>query len=131
MAQDGVPPAPFSKTWHEQAMKRALRYAAENGYDGIGWTPGEVQAERYDLSKQIDNVKAKVSKMADGELGAELVITGKNGEALGATGHNHRTKWQTISEKNWRIKYLLTENGQEKTAGKPMPALTSKSAARA
>ena len=31
------------------------------------------------------NVKAKVSKMADGELGAELVITGKNGEALGAT----------------------------------------------
>ena len=52
----GVPPAPFSKTWHEQAIKRALRYAAENGYDGIGWTTGEQQAERYDLSKQVDAV---------------------------------------------------------------------------
>ena len=51
-----VPDAPFKKTWPELLMKRMVRYAAENGYDGISWTPGEQQAERYDLSKQIDRV---------------------------------------------------------------------------
>ncbi len=51
-----VPDAPFKKTWHELAMKRMLRYAAEQGYDRIAWTTGEQQAERYDLSKQIDAI---------------------------------------------------------------------------
>lgn len=42
-----VPDAPFKKNWHELAMKRITRYAAENGYDAIAWTPGQVQAERW------------------------------------------------------------------------------------
>lgn len=49
----GVPIAPFSKTWHEFVFKRLLREAAEQGYQVIGWTTGEQQAERYDLSKHI------------------------------------------------------------------------------
>src|SRR4030067_163606 len=53
---DKVPDAPFKKTWPLLAIKRMVRYAAENGYDSIAWTPGEVQAERYDLSKQVDRV---------------------------------------------------------------------------
>lgn len=52
-----VPDAPFKKTWHELALKRMLRYATENGFDKIAWTTGEQQAERYDLSKQIDSVQ--------------------------------------------------------------------------
>lgn len=52
----GVPPAPFAKTWHELAFKRILRWAAENGYDRVGWTTGAQQAERYDLSKQIESI---------------------------------------------------------------------------
>jgi hypothetical protein len=51
-----VPDAPFKTTWPELAMKRMIRYAAENGYDKVAWTPGEVQAERYDLSKQISRI---------------------------------------------------------------------------
>jgi hypothetical protein len=51
-----VPAAPFAKTWHELAMKRVLRYAAENGYDKVAWTTGETQAARYDLSKQVKRV---------------------------------------------------------------------------
>jgi hypothetical protein len=54
--KSGVPDAPFKKTWPELLFKRMVRYAAENGYDGISWTPGEQQAERYDLSKQINRV---------------------------------------------------------------------------
>ena len=51
-----IPDAPFEKNWHELAMKRMLRYAAENGFDKIAWTTGEQQAERYDLSKTLDEI---------------------------------------------------------------------------
>jgi len=51
-----VPDAPFKTTWPELAFKRMIRYAAENGYEKIAWTPGEVQAERYDLSKHVSQV---------------------------------------------------------------------------
>src|SRR3990167_1249816 len=54
----GVPDAPFKKTWHELALRRMLRYAAENGYDYVSWTGGEKQAARYDLSKHVDVVHA-------------------------------------------------------------------------
>ena len=54
--EGAVPDAPFKKTWPELLLKRMMKYAAENGYDGISWTPGEQQAERYDLSKQVDAI---------------------------------------------------------------------------
>jgi hypothetical protein len=53
---EGVPDAPFKKSWHELALKRMIREAAEKGYDRLSWTPGEAQAARYDLSKQVDNI---------------------------------------------------------------------------
>jgi GGDEF domain-containing protein len=55
-AANAPPDAPFKKSWPELSMKRMIRYAAENGYDKIAWTTGEQQAERYDLSKQVDIV---------------------------------------------------------------------------
>ena len=51
-----VPPAPFEKNWHELALKRMLRYAAENGYDYVAWTTGDQQAERYDIGNEIDYI---------------------------------------------------------------------------
>lgn len=53
---NGVPRAPFEKNWHELAMKRMLRYAAENGYDKIAWTTGEQQADRYNLSNVVNHI---------------------------------------------------------------------------
>lgn len=52
-----VPDAPFEKNWSELAMKRMLRYAAENGYDKVAWTTGAQQAERYNMSKFVDNIR--------------------------------------------------------------------------
>jgi hypothetical protein len=52
----GVPDAPFKKSWHELALKRMIREAAEKGYDRLSWTPGEAQAARYDLSKSISDL---------------------------------------------------------------------------
>lgn len=52
----GVPEAPFEKNWSELAMKRMLRYAAENGFDKVAWTTGAQQAERYSLGHVIDDI---------------------------------------------------------------------------
>jgi len=60
-----VPNAPFKKTWPLLTIKRVVRYAAENGFDQIAWTPGEVQADRYDLSKQVSQVTYQ--KESDGK----------------------------------------------------------------
>ena len=54
--ESGIPEAPFEKNWHELAMKRMLRYAAENGYDVVAWTKGDQQAERYALSKVVSSI---------------------------------------------------------------------------
>ena len=51
-----IPAAPFEKNWHELAMKRMLRYAAENGYDYIAWTKGDQQAERYGLGGVVEDI---------------------------------------------------------------------------
>jgi hypothetical protein len=52
-----VPDAPFKTTWHELTLKRAIQEASENGYDQIAFTTGKTQAERYDLSKQVQNIE--------------------------------------------------------------------------
>ena len=51
-----IPDAPFEKNWPELAMKRMLRYAAENGYDYIAWTKGAQQAERYDIGAAVESI---------------------------------------------------------------------------
>lgn len=53
---NAIQDAPFKKTWHEFVLKKLIRYASENGYQKIAWTTGEQQAERYDLSKQVESV---------------------------------------------------------------------------
>jgi len=69
---------PFKKTgqWVNLALRRIMRYAAENGFDGIAWTPGNIQAERYDLSKQVDTIFHK--KNSDGTYHIEATPKGSN-----------------------------------------------------
>lgn len=51
-----VPSAPFKKTWHEFAMRRALQMAVEGGYDAIGWTIGDQQNARYGKERTVGGV---------------------------------------------------------------------------
>lgn len=53
-----IPDMPFKKTdqWAGLAIRRMIRWAVDEGYDAIAWTTGETQAERYDLSKVIDEL---------------------------------------------------------------------------
>ena len=64
-ALGGPPDAPFKTSWHELAMKRMIKYAADNGYDAIAWTKGETQAARYDLSKQVEYIDVEAVAEVD------------------------------------------------------------------
>jgi hypothetical protein len=61
-----VPDMPFKTTWPALLMKRAIRFAADNGYDKIAWATGAEQNARYDLEKHIDRIELTVSP---GEIG--------------------------------------------------------------
>ena len=54
--KDGVADAPFRKDWPLQLFKYALQKAVATGKEWIGWTTGETQVKRYDLSTKIDQI---------------------------------------------------------------------------
>lgn len=84
----GVPDAPFRTTWPELAMKRVIRYAAENGYDRVSWDTGATNAERYDLSKQISRIELEDN--SSGGIGRPKMEGPFSGGVLTAWDHNHR-----------------------------------------
>ena len=56
-SNQGVPDAPYKKDWHELAFKRFLMEGVNDpSVDRITWTSGDVQADRYDLSKHLSEV---------------------------------------------------------------------------
>jgi len=74
-----VPDAPFKTAWPELALKRMIRMAADEGKDRISWTPGEAQAARYDLSKQLDHVSYnEKTQTLVGEKGGRDVFRKQN-----------------------------------------------------
>ena len=75
----GVPDAPFKNTeqWAGLAMKRAMQMAAEGGYDRVAFTTGKQQANRYDLSKQVDNLLYEKNPNGTYRLSAQVQGQGK------------------------------------------------------
>jgi len=51
-----VPNAPFKDNWYQLGLKRAIKEAADTGMDRVYLTTGALQADRYDLSKHIDEL---------------------------------------------------------------------------
>ena len=76
--QMGTPDAPFRKDWSLQMFKRGLRDAVASGKEWIGWTTGETQAERYDLSQQVDYIDYRRVGPDKYDVG----VVGKNGSDL-------------------------------------------------
>jgi hypothetical protein len=72
-----VPNAPFKTTWSDLSMKRVIQMASEGGYDRIAFTTGKTQAERYDLSKQIDELL--VTKNPNGTFNLEATMPNGGG----------------------------------------------------
>lgn len=77
------PSAPFSKNWEELAIKRAIRYAAENGYDRVAWTTGQMQVERYNLAKQVDHIRT--TRKSDGTYEVSAISLDRSYEVLRET----------------------------------------------
>jgi hypothetical protein len=84
-ATNSVENAPYiGKTddWVDLGLKRALLEAAKGGQSGeyhkLAWSPGDVQADRYDLSKHIDDIGHK----NNGDGTYDLVARGKNGSIV-------------------------------------------------
>lgn len=64
---DGLPEAPFvgkTEAWVALALKRAIKMAVDGGYDAVALVNGQQSADRYDLSKQVDQIR--YIKNADG-----------------------------------------------------------------
>jgi hypothetical protein len=51
-----VPDAPFKEDWYQVALKRAMKYAADNDYDAVAIVGGKEQANRYKLSRKVDAI---------------------------------------------------------------------------
>ena len=56
----GPSTAPYvtnTQHWTDLALKHVLQEAAHGNYDGIVFSPGQAQADRYGLEKQVDSIK--------------------------------------------------------------------------
>jgi hypothetical protein len=74
----GLPKAPFvgdTKSWLSLALKRMIRWAVDGNFDRVAFTTGEQNAERYDLSKQIDRVD--YNKNDDGTYNLSAIKDGR------------------------------------------------------
>jgi len=108
---EGVPDAPFKKTWHEFVLKRMIRYAAENGYDRIAWTTGEQQAERYDLRKQVSEVL--YYKNFDGNYDVDVVTVNGQRKLLG----NNMTPAELEDQLGKDVAQRLIDKAEKEDAG--------------
>ena len=116
-----IPVAPFEKNWHELAMKRMLRLAAEEGYDYVAWTTGDQQAERYNLSRVIDEVEVRnigtnggkeVKLYNDGIVNFDFGVDGEGNVVTGV--HNGETLAEFVG-KEMATQIMEMEDGERKS----------------
>lgn len=87
-----VPDAPYRTTWHEFVLKRILRMAAEGGYDKVAWTTGQMQADRYNLSKDINYIEARKTSFDE----RYYLDTGTNGGMQIPQASGYKTEKEII-----------------------------------
>jgi len=70
------------------ALKRMIRWAADNGFDRLGWITGKDTAERYNLSKQVNSITL-VNYGSEGQT--KLLVHNKDADlVLAEVISNHR-----------------------------------------
>jgi hypothetical protein len=98
--KDAVPDAPFKDTWHQLALKRAIKEAVDKGYDRIGLTTGKRQIERY-----TDELRQNVSEI-NFQTGAKLTPA----ESAEIKAFRQQQTYMTGTEKQ-RYEYLSGKEG--------------------
>jgi hypothetical protein len=75
----GAPDMPYKGSkWQDLVMKRMIRWAADNGYDRLGWITGKDTAQRYNLKERVSSIRYF---KRDGE-DAELTVLDKEGRSV-------------------------------------------------
>jgi hypothetical protein len=84
-ATKSPPAAPYvtnTQHWTDLALKNVLREAALGNYDGVVFTPGQAQADRYGLEKKLSRIDLR--RPAPGQIeGSRLFMYGLDGSQLG------------------------------------------------
>lgn len=108
------PSMPFATTegWATLAMRRMIRYAAEHGYDRLSFDTGDTQADRYDLSKQVEAIRA--NKNADGTYQIGVKPIGKNMQRHDESVPQDKLQDVVGKDLAKRIVAEVTETGVEK-----------------
>ena len=107
----GIPDAPFRKDWPLAMFKRALRDAVALDKKWIGWTSGETQAERYDLSKQVDWISVTHNKAED----TYAVAAGRGNESVLAQADLSEEKVSSLIGKELAQKAIQETRTEGKT----------------
>jgi hypothetical protein len=126
--QGGVPDAPFKTNWHELTLKKAINEAATKGYDQIAFTTGATQANRYDLSRQVDKIDIPIVN-ADGTRSVRIdpresttikLTVDQNGIATGYGFHSRQFSGKALDEiigKDLAQKVMGANTGQSFSGG--------------
>lgn len=60
---DRLPNLPFKSSWQELAVKRILRLAADEGYDGVSWSNGDQVGLRLGTAEQLRGARESYDKI--------------------------------------------------------------------
>lgn len=112
---NGVPDAPFKKTWHEMAFRYAAQLAAQGNYDRVAWTTGEQQNDRFDLSKQVDEVAWE--KNADGTIGISVF---KNNDVVAEYENKTPAQLEDIIGKDLTQKIVNSSDNKDSYTGQQL-----------
>lgn len=88
MRKEGVPAAPFvqkTDAWVALAVKRVIAMAAREGYDRVAFVNGEQSADRYDLSKQVKEIRWDTRGDGDAEVRRVIIEPQDNDRPITAT----------------------------------------------
>jgi hypothetical protein len=70
------------KRIREIGMKRAIKYAIDNGYDKVAWTTGEMQAKRYSLENTFEEISYLKNEKGNYEISG-LIKGGNDARPIG------------------------------------------------
>jgi conjugative element/phage-associated large polyvalent protein len=110
-------PRLFQKNWREIGFKWALRECVNLRLDGVAWTTGETQLQRYDLAKAVERIDWVAQNMAvEGEAKPPLVLVEVQPKDLTGRGTNPIALWADPASG----KVVQTEGGLHHTVGQPL-----------
>jgi DNA repair protein RadC/GNAT superfamily N-acetyltransferase len=109
-----VPDAPFKSNWPLVAMRRMIRFAAEEGFDMVGWTPAAVQIDRYqnELRQRVDRITyERYEKKKENHI---LITAWKDGESRFSGYVNSKGIFQNGPAANNSLQQVLGKSMAEK-----------------